>query len=93
MARWMYNLHEILYGIKWIMFHGRLDYFQKPPLEGRPNTKPGDHGTPNAHNRWCILFLSYLRTPMNRNSLKQHPVEDHVTNAFTLHLRICDHTT
>jgi hypothetical protein len=30
--------------------------FQKPPLGGRPNTKPGDHGTPNVHNRWHILF-------------------------------------
>jgi hypothetical protein len=33
-----------------------LDYFRKPPLGGRPNTKPGDHGTLNAHNRWFILF-------------------------------------
>jgi hypothetical protein len=33
-----------------------LDYFQKRPLGGRPNTKPGDHGTPNAHNRQFILF-------------------------------------
>jgi hypothetical protein len=23
--------------------------FKIPPLGGRPNTKPGDHGTPNAH--------------------------------------------
>ena len=38
------------------MFHGYLDYFQKPLLGGRSNTKPGDHGTPNAHNRWFILF-------------------------------------
>jgi hypothetical protein len=38
------------------MFHGHLDYFQKPPLGGRPNTKPGDHETPNTHNRWFILF-------------------------------------
>ena len=38
------------------MFHGHLDYLQKPPLGGRPNTNPGDHGTPNAHNRWFILF-------------------------------------
>ena len=50
-ARWMSSLHGFLYGIKWIMFHGHLDYFQKPPLGGRPNTKLGDHGTPNAHNR------------------------------------------
>ena len=26
-----------------------------PPLGGRPNTKPGDHDTPNAHNRSFIL--------------------------------------
>ena len=55
-ARWMWSLHGFLHGIEWIMFHGHLDYFQKPPLGGRPNTKPGDHGTPNAHNRWFILF-------------------------------------
>ena len=33
-----------------------LDYFQKSPLGGRPNTKPGDHGTLNSHNRLFILF-------------------------------------
>ena len=49
------SLHGFLRGIKWIMFHGHLDYFQKPPLGGRPNTKPGDHGTPNTHNHWFIL--------------------------------------
>ena len=38
------------------MFHGHSNYFQKPPLGSRPNTKPGDHGTPNAHNHWFILF-------------------------------------
>jgi len=30
----------ILHGIKWIMFQGQMDYFQKPPLGSRPNTKP-----------------------------------------------------
>ena len=40
---------------KWTIFHGHLDYYQKPPLGGRPHTKPEDHGTPNAHNRWFIL--------------------------------------
>jgi hypothetical protein len=30
--------------------------FQQPPLGGRPNTKPGDHGTPNAHILWWITF-------------------------------------
>jgi hypothetical protein len=35
---------------KGIMFHGQLDYSQRPPLGGRPNTKSGDHGTPDARN-------------------------------------------
>ena len=30
--------------------------FSKPPLGGRPSTKPGHHDTPNAHNRWFILL-------------------------------------
>jgi hypothetical protein len=55
-ARWMWSLHGFLHGIIWVMFHGHLDYFEKPPLGGRPNTKPGDHGTPKTHNRWIILF-------------------------------------
>ena len=39
------------------MFHGHLDCFQKnPSLGGRPNTEPGDHGTPNTHNCWFIRF-------------------------------------
>ena len=36
------------------MFHGHSYYLQKPPLGGRPNTKPGDHNALNAHNRWFI---------------------------------------
>ena len=55
-ARWMSSLHGFLHGIEWITFHGHLDYFQKSPLGGRPNTKLRDHGTPNAHNHWFILF-------------------------------------
>jgi hypothetical protein len=33
------------------MFHGHLHYFQILPLGSKPNTKPRDNGTPNAHNR------------------------------------------
>ena len=55
-ARWMESLHGFLHGTKWTMLHGRLDYFQKPFLQGRSIIKLGDHGAPNAHNRWCILF-------------------------------------
>ena len=40
-ARLMYNLHGFLHDIKWIMFHGHLDYFPKPPLGGKPNKIPG----------------------------------------------------
>ena len=55
-ARWMSSLHGFLHGIKWIMSHGHLDYLQKLPLGGRPNTKPRDYGTLNAHKRWFILL-------------------------------------
>ena len=44
--------------------------FQRPPLGGRPSTKPGDDGTPNAHNRWFIPFYHVWGTRMNRNSLR-----------------------
>ena len=33
-----------------------LGLFSTHLLEVGPNTKLGDHGTPNAHNRWFILF-------------------------------------
>ena len=76
------------------MFHDHLDYFQKPSLGGRPNTKSRYQGIPNSHNRWFIYFiLSCVRTHMNANSLKQHSVESPITYDFTLHLRVRDHTT
>jgi hypothetical protein len=62
-ARWMWSPRGFVHGIEWIMFHGHLNYSQKPPLGNRPNTKPGDHGTPNAHDHWFILFLSCVRDP------------------------------
>ena len=46
-ARWMQSLH----GMKWILFHGHLDYKQKSPPGDRPNTKLGGHGTLKAHHR------------------------------------------
>jgi hypothetical protein len=36
---------------------GHLDYFQESPFGGRPNTKHGDHGTPNTHNRWLWYLI------------------------------------
>ena len=55
-ARRVLSLHGFLHGIEWIMFHGHLDCFRKPPLGGKPNTKPGDRGILNAHNCWFILL-------------------------------------
>jgi hypothetical protein len=55
-ARWMSCPRGFIHAIKWIMFHSHLNYSQNPPLGGRPNTKPGDPGTPNTHNRRFILF-------------------------------------
>ena len=63
-ARWMESLHGFLRGIEWIMFHGHLDCFQTPPLGGRPNTKPDDHGSLNAHNHW--YFTIVVVTPPRR---------------------------
>ena len=37
------SLHGCLHDMKWIMLQGHLDYFQKSPLGGRPNTKPSLH--------------------------------------------------
>ena len=55
-ARWMESLCGLLHGIEWIVFHGRLDCFQKSSLGGRPNTKPGDYGTPDVYDCWFVLF-------------------------------------
>ena len=77
------------------MFHSHLDCFQKPPLGGRPSTKPSrHHGTPNAHNGWWFIPFYHVWGPawieIHWNS---HLVEGLVTYDFTLHLRIRDHTT
>ena len=63
------------------MFHGHLDFFPKPPLGGRPNTKPGAHGTQNAHNHWFILFYHVWRPSW---------IEAHWNSIW---LRARDHTT
>ena len=67
------------------VFHGHLDYFQKPPLGGRPNTKPGDHGTLNAHNRWFILFYyvwGYAWIEIHWNSIWLR-TQSHMTSHYT----------
>ena len=67
------------------MFHGHLDSFQKPPLGGRPNTKPGDHGTSNAHNRWFILFYHMWGpawTKFHWNSIRLR-ARSHMTSRYS----------
>ena len=68
----MFVKFGFLHGIKWIMFHGHLDYFQKPSLEGRPNTKPRDHNTPKSPNRKFTIINHMCEDPteieIHRNS-------------------------
>jgi hypothetical protein len=64
------SLHGFLHGIIWTTFHGHLDYFPKPLLRGRSNTKPEDHSTPNASQPLIHFILSCVTTRMNKNSLK-----------------------
>ena len=65
---------------------GQVDNFQNPPRRGRPNTKPGYHGTLNAHNRWFIIFYHVWGPSWIF-------IEGPVPYDFTLHLRVVDHTT
>jgi hypothetical protein len=39
-----------------------VGHHNQPSVGGRPITKPGDYGTPNAHNRWFILIY-HVRGP------------------------------
>jgi hypothetical protein len=67
------------------MFHGFLEYFPKPPLGGRSNTKPWDYGTPNGHNRWFILFYHVWRSAwieIHWNSIRLR-ARSHLTSHYT----------
>ena len=51
----------------------------------RPNTKPGDRGTPNAHNRWFILFCHvwgpvWIKIKWNSIWLR---AQSHMTSHYT----------
>ena len=54
-SKWMqdgYKVYMDSYMVsKGSCVHGYLDYYQKSSLRSRPNTKPGDHGTPDTPNR------------------------------------------
>ena len=54
------------------MFHDHLDNFQKPPLGGRPDTKPPrDHATPNSHDRrFTLVYRVWGLTRIEKSSKK-----------------------
>ena len=57
----------------------------KPPLGGRPNTRPWDYGVMNAHNRWFILFYhmwgpAWIESHWNSIWLK---AQSHMTSHHT----------
>jgi hypothetical protein len=66
-------------------FMGTWIIFQKPSLEGRPHTKPGNHGILNAHNCWFIL-LYHVWGPtwikIHRNSIWLRALS-HMTSLYT----------
>ena len=55
-STWIPTWHQMNH-VSWL-----LGLFSKPPLGGRPNTKPGDHGTPNAHNH-CFILIHHAWGP------------------------------
>jgi hypothetical protein len=59
-----------LHVIKWIMFHGHLDYFQKPPLGGRPNTKTRRPHHSERSQPLIYSILSCMKIHMNRKFIK-----------------------
>ena len=67
--------------------------FKKPPLGGRPNTKPGECGTLNTHNRWFILLCHVWGPTWIKIHWNSILVKDPVTYDFTLYLSVHDHTT
>ena len=91
----MWSLHEFLHGIKWIMFHEHLDYFQKSPLQSRPTTKPlGYHGSLNSHIHWFNLIYHVWGHYMIKKIIEitcflraQSPTTSHYTSGSvtTLH--------
>ena len=59
-------------------------------LGGRPNSKPGDHGTPNIHNRWRILLYhvwgpAWIEIHWNSISLRarSHMASHHTWRSVT----------
>ena len=71
--------------VTWIVINNHL---LEEGLTQNRETMHSEHSQPLIYS-----ILSCVRTRMNKNSLKEHLVEKLVTYDFTLHLRICNHTT
>ena len=79
MSTWIPTWHQI-YHISWSLW-----LFSKTIIESRPNTKLGDHATPNVHKCWFILFWSCMRTRMKEihwNSIGLR-AQSHMTSHYT----------
>ena len=50
----------------WIPTWHQMGRFRKPPLGGRPNTKPRDHGNSKCSQPSIYFIFSCVRTRMNR---------------------------
>ena len=81
----MESLHKSVHGIKWSIFHGHFDYFQKPLLGGRPRPSYFECSQPLVYST-----LSCVRTRKNKISLKYNwlRIRSHMTS-----LRIRDQST
>ena len=90
----MEYISECMMDVKstWIPTWHRIDHvswsrglFQKPPLGGRFNIKPGDHCTPNAHSRSFILCYHAWgpqQLEIHRNSIWLR-TQPHLTSHYT----------
>jgi hypothetical protein len=78
-STWVPMWHQMDH-VSWL-----LGLFSKPPLGGRPNTKSGDHNTPNARNHWFSLFYhvwkpTWIETHWNSIWLR---ARSHVASHYT----------
>ena len=58
----MQNLHGILHGMQWIIFHGLPDSTSCPPQRGGSNTKLRDRDISKSHDVFLklIVWKGYL---------------------------------
>ena len=58
---WMKNLRGVLHGMKWIMFHGLLDFASSPPqIWGGSNTRLGVVDTSKFHKLQPLIYYNLV---------------------------------